>query len=813
MNDDHSSVHSSESDMTIEEEIPLPVKVQQQVGPIVDTLWESVSQFPLIPHEQRTAWTKAVSSFRSSALPTFKFAFIGRTDVHNDQRVREIHVVELPPRRSFTAYIGVWVGLLDRSFDTSFMFNRACTSACTEIEYADSDSIEIEIKFQSADEWKEKLEVMLEQVQDNSEKSTERLSQLYPHIADFTGVTVNELMRAGLVKDRLGTCIKIRVEDAAECRDVLRDYVSSSLSSAGIPLWPLVRSMRIWGRFPVLASGITLVDLPGDGDIDDVRNAFANEYIQKADGFILIVDAKRAQDDRPTQEQLEKILGQLVVDGRVVDEAILIVATHTEDAIGDDEVELDVEDRPKLEQLREELAVISRAMKKKRKPSQKDLNMKSQYELGRAFQEKTVDKKRLLADARIKRVRGKLHEVFLRLCSSSGNDSTTGLPIFCVASRDYIALDSLTDPPVVFNDVQGTEIPDLVCHLRKTGELRRVRWATKLVTRASAFSTGIHSYFSEGRHPGRLPIKNRKKALAVLASLEAKNLDEAKEVLEEVEIIFQDIGTDLAEAVGKAVKNALPTMKKFGSPGNIHWSTYKASMRLNGLCPPHDLNRDLTRDILPEIQGSWNIGLNYRIPLILKNAISSMEDTTLEAMQDIIDALNRRSPLFHQTLSAARQTIALEPIFSDLLEESVQTISLAQREGTRCFKSIVQKELTDQYQLVAKESGPGSWARMKHSNQEFIKMNAENIFNPIKRHVYGLLHKALGKVRESMRTQVEELTTLIRLSLIGEFFSPTDTNIIEAKERILQLSLDATPSLILLQTDLADKRRTLQMND
>lgn len=108
-----------------------------------------------------------------------------------------------------------------------------------------------------------------------------------------------------------------------------------------------------------------------------------------------------------------------------------------------------------------------------------------------------------------------------------------------------------------------------------------------------------------------------------------------------------------------------------------------------------------------------------------------MEDTTLEAMQDIIDALNRRSPLFHQTLSAARQTIALEPIFSDLLEESVQTISLAQRfvieracwqsiltplrarEGTRCFKSIVQKELTDQYQLVAKESGPGSWARMK----------------------------------------------------------------------------------------------------
>ncbi|KAJ7724221.1 hypothetical protein B0H16DRAFT_1596805 [Mycena metata] len=787
MDDDHSSIHSSESDLSIEEEIvPLPVKVQQQVGPIVDTLWESVSQFPLIPHEQRTAWTKAVSSFRSSTLPTFKFAFIGRTGSGKSTLLNCLLGVRLLPTSA----------------------SGACTSACTEIEYADSDSIDIEITFQSEEEWKQRLEIMLEQVENNSERSAERLSQLYPHIADLTGVTVNELMQAGPVKARLGTCVKIRAKDTAECRDVLRDYVSSSSSSAGIPLWPLVRSIRIGGRFPVLANGITLVDLPGDGDIDDVRNAFANAYFEKADGFILTVDAKRAQDDRPTQEQLEKILRQLVVDGRVVDETVLIVATHTEDAIGDDEIELDAQDQPKLEQLREDLAVISKAMKKKHR-SQNDLN-KSQYELGREFQEKTVAKKRLLADARIKNVRGKLHEVFLRIRICSADNDPTGLPIFCTAGRDYLALNS-TDPPVVFTDAKGTEIPDLVSHLRRTGELRRVRWATKLVTRVSAFSTGIHSYFSEGRHPGRLPIGNRKKALAVLTSLEARNLDEAKDVLDEVERVFQDIGTDLTEAVSKAVKNAPRTMKKYGSPGNIHWSTYKASMKLNGLCPPHDLNRDLTKDILPAIQGSWNIGLNYRIPLILKNAIRSMEDATLEAMSDVIDALSRQSPLFHQTLAVARQNIALEPIFDDLHEESANTISLAQREGTRCFKAIVQKELTDQYQLVAKESGPGCWTRMKHSNQEFIETNAENVFNPIERHVNGLFHQALGKVRERISAQLEELTTLIRLTLIEDVNLAPDHK--EAKDHILDLSLNSTPTLVLLQIDLADKRRTLGMND
>jgi hypothetical protein len=41
------------------------------------------------------------------------------------------------------------------------------------------------------------------------------------------------------------------------------------------------------GRFEVLSTGITLVDLPGHGDVDNVRDTMANEYLKSADTICL----------------------------------------------------------------------------------------------------------------------------------------------------------------------------------------------------------------------------------------------------------------------------------------------------------------------------------------------------------------------------------------------------------------------------------------------------------------------------------------------------------------------------------------------
>lgn len=94
------------------------------------------------------------------------------------------------------------------------------------------------------------------------------------------------------------------------------------------------------------------------------------------------------------------------------------------------------------------------------------------------------------------------------------------LPIFCVGSKDYLNLKSATDPAVVFTDANQTGIPELIAHLLRTGECRRLKWAANLLARARAFSAGIETYFSEGKHPGRLPLENKEQALAMITELE-----------------------------------------------------------------------------------------------------------------------------------------------------------------------------------------------------------------------------------------------------------------------------------------------------
>ncbi|KAJ7922785.1 hypothetical protein B0H13DRAFT_2655427 [Mycena leptocephala] len=737
--DEDSSAHNSDLEPSDEQQ---SVKVQNLVIPAVKTLWASVSKFPLIPDEQRGSWKKAVSSLSTLSLPTFRFAFIGTTVngfvfcsllfiIANDPyRLRQVHIAQRLTRCTITSYICVWVGFRVRQgiFHNLAVANRACTSAVTEISYQDSDTIEININFQSQTEWNKKLQHLLQEVSihSDSEQSKDILNRVYPNFTDFTRVSSYDLLHAQPVQTRLGTTVTVHTQDAEACKDKLREYlVSSGNFNPGMPaLWPLVRSVHIRGRFPVLASGITLVDLPGDGDIDDERNSFVGQYITKADGFVLVANAKRAQDERATHDHFRRILNQLIVDGRIVDEAVVIVATHTDDAIGDDELTLNAEETPVVENLRKDLALLSKAIRTN-KTNLEHLD-KSQHELAAEYRKKLAEKARLLANIRKTKVREKLNDTFVRL--NSGllplQADKISLPIFCVASRDYLALKSALDPPAVFMDVKETEIPDLVGHICKTGECRRVRWATDFIDRAYAFSESVHGYFSEGRHPGQLLPENREKALAIIKELETSNIQEAQDVLDGIRDEIQEIERNLVNAVKKAIANAPKIVENFGRKEVIHWNTYKACMRLNGVYPPYDFNRDLTKGILPDIQSSWNLGMNNRIPLILKDAIRTIEESTDLAITNIVKVLNDRGTVFEEVIATARQTLAIESHLSSLLRDSIEAISVAQRDGTRSFKATVQNQLIQQYELVSQESGAGFWVRMKASNKEFFEQNA-----------------------------------------------------------------------------------------
>ncbi|KAJ7459046.1 hypothetical protein B0H11DRAFT_2060184 [Mycena galericulata] len=743
-----------------------------------------ISQFSHISEERAKTWDGTVSELSQSCVPTFKFAFIGRTGSGKSTLLNSL--------------------LGDRILPTSA--SGACTSAVTEITYQDTDAIDSTIVFQSKEEWLQKVNHFLEDVRansDSSEKSKETLRSVYPHLQenDFTEVTCEELGQVDAIQNLLGSSVTIHAVDAADCKGKLRQYLQSSSNTkpGSPPFWLLVHRVEIRGRFCVLASGITLVDLPGDGDIDDRRNMFTTQY--RADGFVLVVDTKRAEDDRPTHDHLRKILSQLILDNLVVGEAVIVVATHADDTIGDDELRLNDGDHSKLKSLVKEIENLSKEMRKPTKHS------KSQQELAIDCMNKRAEKSLFLANVRTAAVEQKLQDVFAGLnYGFSSEETPTRLPIFCVGSRDYLNLKTATDPPVVFTNESQTGIPHLAAHICRIGERRQIKWATKLLDRAYAFFAGVHSYFSEENHSGRLSAEQKDQALKLIADLEERNLEEANEVLDGVEEEFDAIEKDVVKAVKKAAERAPQIMKNFGS---VHWSTYKAAMKLNGVFPPYDLNRELTKDILPELQGTWNLAINYRIPLILKEAVLDIQNETLSVIEKIVKIVKGSGQGLRQATASACESLAIEAMSSDLLETSLEAISVTQRAGTRSFKTTVQKQLTEQYQLAFHESGHGSWARMKKSNQDFIEQNAGNVFAPINIHISKLFHDSRATLKRDIYAEVEDISTLLHLSLVEEVDLSEDSK--EQKDHILQVAMEYKAQFTLQKNDLADWQRKLDV--
>jgi len=239
--------------------------------------------------------------------------------------------------------------------------------------------------------------------------------------------------------------------------------------------------------------------------------------------------------------------------------------------------------------------------------------------------------------------------------------------------------------------------------------------------------------------------------------------------------------------------------------GNFHWSTYKACMHFNGVYYAYDMNRDLTRKILPSIQGSWIGAINNKIPRTIEEAKENMEQNTLDAITEIISTLNGQGTAFEQPIDAARQSLGVEEALGDMLANALNNISLAQCNGTRSFNTVIQKELTPQYQRSYQQSGPGAFARTKKSNVSYLEDHGEAVFNSINIHIGKLLDDAVAKVKHEIRTDLHNLATHLRLSLVEEVNLSKDHK--EVKERILQVTLENRPVIATRKMDLSDQER------
>ncbi|KAF7307149.1 Glycosyltransferase family 22 protein [Mycena indigotica] len=742
-----------------------------------------------------------------SHLDTLKH-IIDTTNVHPTSREEAERTVkllekEIVPLQHKVAIIGrtgagksTLVNALLGSQLLSASASGACTAVATEISYKNIKDPEAVVEFITAEQWEKDLGLLLEDVKDTtidleedtteqaeafspSYQAKEKLIGIYPQIVQIPAERWNaeDMLQDSVVNAYLGTEKVFHAGDSQNFQKELEQFLASAFTSNDSrALWPLVKRVRIMGAFEVLSTGITLVDLPGYGDADNARDRMASEYLTTADA--IFAGITRAKDDREIHSHLHKHLNQLILDGRVRDKSISLVLTGADSRIGSNEITLTPKEQSVVDSLKLQAIKLGEDVEKlrdkKRKKEQSAIaNQKKKADALKKYQdqlqtkaalkvEKTRTMNNLLAIGRAKIVKSQLKSKYTEIyeaLSSSKDKAVPNIPIFClVGSRDYLCCKGL-DPnePDIFFDEKETEVPGFKEYLQNDGERRTLQAARTMLALFCGFLVGA----STAKEPIKTESKDQKASKNLGAHIDAleRNCTKAIETLvSRHDAAYRSLGAAVKTAVQQAEEEAPGIFDKLEEK---KWNQYRSMMRQMGHYEGGNLNEDLTHNILPAISKKWNDTVNATIPLNNVNFREEIKAHVLSFLRDIA----RLAPNFNQ------KSLALEGHLDQLEKYNLVATSSAQRLGTRAWESLIEQELTPQYNRISAEKGSGMYKRMK-SNHAFIRASAPQIFGKLNTYIADIFGKAVTSIRTSDTQQMNAFFRILRMNLVGASVAP-----------------------------------------
>jgi hypothetical protein len=202
--------------------------------------------------------------------------------------------------------------------------NLACTAVCVQISYnwsnEENQRFRAEVEFIALEDWKMELDLLFEDVEahfltqgkknveadlereDRIEETLSKLRVVYPHlknIKDLKNTSASKLLEDTDVLNILSTTRIINRHEQGKFSRLLTRYINSKQSdNHRLPLWPLVKLVRIFVKCDFLATGLTLVDLPGSGDVNAARSAAADKYEQTLSINCIVTEMKRGANDQ-----------------------------------------------------------------------------------------------------------------------------------------------------------------------------------------------------------------------------------------------------------------------------------------------------------------------------------------------------------------------------------------------------------------------------------------------------------------------------------------------------------------------------------
>lgn len=221
---------------------------------------------------------------------------------------------------------------------------RACTAAITKVSHNSSKAprYKASITFVSEAAWKAELlplfddfrnEVAQEDEMDASKDKTmlheldvafAKVQAVYPYILDrasLVSASVDGLMNDAEVQACLGEELSFEAETAEDLAGQMKQYIDTQSGAHKkddhtMQYWPIIEEVHIYAPSPILATGATIVDLPGGSDSNAARTVVAETYLRKCTALWIAASSVRAMDDGYGRDLLEQGLQrQLTRDG------------------------------------------------------------------------------------------------------------------------------------------------------------------------------------------------------------------------------------------------------------------------------------------------------------------------------------------------------------------------------------------------------------------------------------------------------------------------------------------------------------------
>ncbi|ROT42678.1 hypothetical protein SODALDRAFT_374965 [Sodiomyces alkalinus F11] len=193
-----------------------------------------------------------------------------------------------------------------------------------EQEYEDED-----LRTQDAAEAQKTIDGLIGKINTIWDLDPEDLKQMTPEkLLDSDAAVLN----------LLGTTLHLHRSDADELSRMVRPYLDSTAHRHGgegeraFAAWPLVKHVRQYLRVDILKSGISLVDLPGLGDMNESRAAVAREFYESLAVTMIVAPIIRAADEKTAISLLGNYQElQLQMDGRFNKKGFAFVVSKTDD--------------------------------------------------------------------------------------------------------------------------------------------------------------------------------------------------------------------------------------------------------------------------------------------------------------------------------------------------------------------------------------------------------------------------------------------------------------------------------------------------